>query len=80
MCGGSPLITGFCQYACPTDVSCRGDFTGEEIFLLTLVLPSNYFSLQTIITMAISCRGEYTGEEICNYTLVLPSLNWFGFG
>ena len=42
--------------------SCRGDFTGEEMYNFTLVLPSVYFLLiDSIVFDVITCRGDYTG-------------------
>jgi len=77
MCGGSPLwdFEDF-RKGDPGVISCRGDFTGEEI-LLTLVLPSVDFLMlfQLDINRIVnSCRGDSQGRSWFS-TLVLPSLN-----
>jgi len=51
--------------------SCRGDHTGEEIFIITLVLPSVDFPG---LFLKQFMSGRFTGEELWCITLVLPSL------
>jgi len=64
MCGGSPLIVHFSVVSYVLVVSCRGEYTGEEIKLITLVLPSlNRIVCIYRLSVLFKCRGDYTGEE-----------------
>ena len=44
MCGGSPLnVNSGIDVILDCVVTCRGDYTGEEMLNFTLVLPSLFF-------------------------------------
>jgi len=75
MCGGSPLCllvenVWVCfLFSCSR---CRGDYTGEEMLITTLVLPSVYSMVYIRFSFVLSSDvGEITQGRISN-TLVLP--------
>jgi len=56
-------------------VKCRGDYTGEEMYIVDSRSPLSEPDILTRILSdwSFSCRGDYTGEKMLS-TLVLPSM------
>jgi len=79
MCGGSPLFyfvlfVFFCCF-----VSCRGDYTGRSMRIVTLVLPSLnriFCFLFFVFWIYSRCRGDYTGGSTIVYSRS-PLCWWF---